>query len=141
MTKENVRPQTGADLGLDGFWADAEVISAYTVQDAVDDGLLVDGQAHPELGEVTRQHCGGRPVYLSRNLFDTIERSANNKRVHTDWKGIWHDVLSMSWVARLPVDRVRAFEVIIVGAGRKRKYRLWVKDQPDGLYFMFPGDD
>ncbi len=90
---------------------------------------------------MTRQHCGERPVYLSRNLYSTIERAVTNRRAHNDWKGVWHDVLSMSLVAWIPVVDVRGFDVIITGVGREWEHRLWVKDQPDGLYFMFPGDD
>ncbi len=110
----------------DPLFAPDDIIFEYTLDQALEDGVLVDAN-EGELAEVTRQHTKLK-VYMTRALFDLIEKAVKNKRQCNDWKGVWHDVLWMSQAAvrRLSPDSPGLFQVIITGAGRKKLYTLKV---------------
>ncbi len=110
----------------DDLFEGADIISTYTLEDALEDGVLVDAN-EGEFAEVTRQHFRVK-CYMTRALFDLIEKAVKNKRQCNDWKGIWHDILWMSQAAvrRLSPDSPGFFQVIITGAGRKKLYTLKV---------------
>lgn len=101
-----------------------EVISAYTRAQAIEDGVLVDGNVG-DLDEVTRQHFK-IPVAMTRRVFDTMERAVENKRHCNDYKGVWHDILWMSHsrCARMIDRHTSLFTVIIKGAGRQTYYHM-----------------
>jgi hypothetical protein len=113
----------------DDLFDDADIICAYTLDQALEDGVMVDAN-EGEFAEVTRQHLGDIKAYMSRALFNLIEKAVKNKRWCNDWKGVWHDILWMSRGARRVVaerDRPALFKVIITGTGRKRLYVLKVQ--------------
>ena len=106
----------------------SDIIYTYTLDQALEDGVMVDAN-EGDLAEVTRQHTKLK-VYMTRALFNLIERAVNNKRWCNDWKGVWHDILWMSKGARRVVaerSRPALFKVIITGTGRKRLYILKVQ--------------
>jgi hypothetical protein len=138
MTEE----QTGGKVNDDLC---ADIIFEYTLEQALEDGVLVDAN-EGEMAEVTRQHAKFK-VYMTRALFDLIERAVKNKRQCNDWKGVWHDILWMSQGARraaLQDGRPYLFKVIITGTGRKRLHTLRVElgfaspesKEPHWVYMM-----
>lgn len=124
---------------LDGL----KLIHTYTVQDAVADGVLVD--AHEgELAEVTAQHLGTVPTFISCGLFEMMRKAVENPKIHNDWRGVWHDVLTMSAArsrARQGLSGTWPFEVIITGVGNNRKHRLFITLDGAGITLMRPEDD
>ncbi len=73
------------------LWTEADVIHVYTTEQAVEDGQLIDAQIG-DLAEVTRQHVGDQPVFLTSHLYSTIRKAVENKRHCNDWKGVWQCV-------------------------------------------------
>lgn len=100
----------------------AEVIYAYTVSQAVEDDILVDANSG-DLAEVTRQHSHV-PLYMSVGVFGLMEKAVDHPRWNNDFRGIWHDILTMSASARYRGGGF--FRVIITGTGRKRIHTLKV---------------
>jgi hypothetical protein len=122
-----------------------DIIFEYTLDQALEDGVLVDAN-DGDLAEVTRQHTQLK-VYMTRALFDLIEKAVKNKRWCNDWKGVWHDILWMSHGARqmaLKDNRPYFFQLIITGTGRKKLYTLKVElgfatpesQEPHWVYMM-----
>ncbi len=110
----------------DQLFTKDDIISTYTLDQALEDGVLVDAN-EGEFAEVTRQHFRVK-CYMTRALFDLIEKAVKNKRQCNDWKGVWHDILWMSKAAirHLSPDSPGFFQVIITGTGRKKLYTLKV---------------
>jgi hypothetical protein len=111
----------------------APIISSYSRAQAIEDGMLVDAQ-QGDLAEVSRQHVGSTSVAMTAGVFALIEKAVKHPRQMNDWRGVWHDVLWMSQVAR----RVSAqrggspvgFKVIITGTGRVRNHVLFASYGP-----------
>lgn len=132
-----------------GFWDDAAVIHVYTRERALEDGVLMDAR-QGAIEEVTRQHMGPSaraprpvPVVLTSALFELIQRAVAHPRHCNDWRGVWHDVLTMSTGARrsaLATGRA-AFRVIITGTGRQRLHTLAVCWDGEAFTFMLEGED
>lgn len=135
--------------GVDDLFGD--LVYVYSRKQALEDGIQVDANTG-DLGEVTRQHFK-YPVYMTKSVYDLMQRAVNNKRWGNDLKGVWHDILSMS---RFPVRRWHTpegfeqveFRVIIRGAGRKSIYNLIATvgptdfDDPSPcVTFQLPGED
>lgn len=76
------------------FWTEADIISRYTREEAIADGVLIDGQIG-DFAEVSRQHFGQKPVAMTAAVFALIKRAVENQKWLNDFKGVWHDVLSM----------------------------------------------
>jgi len=72
----------------------------------------------PLSAEVSKQHYKF-PIYMTRGVYNLIEKAVKNERWANDWKGVWHDILWMSKVMKRNIDeRTVEFQVIIHGAGR-----------------------
>jgi hypothetical protein len=131
-------------------FADAPVISVYTAEQAVDDGFLVDGYA-TEAREIFEGAFGGAPVYLTRALFELIEKAVAHPRWCNDWKGVAHDIVWMAKIGgalKAAQDGARAhgsgrdrFLVIITGTGRRRNHVLDAVIDGNGLTFCLQGED
>ena len=94
---------------------DTEPIYVYTAEQAVQDGVLVSAW-EGELAEVTRQHVQQQlPVYLSRGLYDLAARVRGS-------------------------GSFCCFEVIITGAGRRKRHTLFATLDEAGLTVMLPED-
>lgn len=121
-----------------------EPIHVYTREQAVEDGVLVDAHLG-DLADVTRQHVGGNPCYISAGLWALIEQAVAHPRWCNDYRGVWHDILWMSTGARRYVARQgggrAGFEVIITGTGRRRLHMLSVAWDGDALTYMLPSED
>ncbi len=131
------------------FWTDADVIHAYTAEDAVEDGVLFDARKlDGEAGKMTRDRYNGSPVYLTAGLHALIQRAVDHPRHCNDWPGVWWDVLWMSTAAvnRAAVEAKEQgsgygqFAVIITGTGRRTHHTICVALSGDGLTFMLPGE-
>ena len=101
------------------FFADAEVISSYTTQQAVEDGMLVP------VGQV-----GECPVYFTRNCFERFDLEDDKKR---------RAVVEVGLAALRKPDReddgyrkLRAFNV--------NDEKVWVILDGQGVTFMRPED-
>jgi hypothetical protein len=100
------------------FTAD-DIIYTYTREQAIEDGELIDA-CSGVFAEITCQFFK-IPVAMTRAVFAIIERSVASRTHYNDYKGVWHD---MMWLCFLAARRTSAsqlsFQVIITGAGRKR---------------------
>jgi Family of unknown function (DUF6573) len=102
-----------------------DIIYVYSRKRALEDGEQVDANIG-DLAEVTRQHFKF-PVYMTRAVYDLMERAVNNRKWMNDWKGVWHDIC---WMCRQAVrglprgEDTAVFQVIIRGAGKKCVYTL-----------------
>jgi hypothetical protein len=107
------------------LFTDADIIYAYTREDAIADGVLVDANVG-EFAEITRQHFK-MPVAMTAGVFALIEKAVKNPDWCNDYKGVWHDIC---WMCRYAIKNERAsgssltFPVIITGVGRTRKHHL-----------------
>jgi hypothetical protein len=125
------------------------LISTYTRQQAIEDGVLVDAN-QGELAEVTRQHFRVH-VAMTAAVFAILERAVESRRHLNDFRGVWHDVC---WSLRITISRqledssipALLFRVIITGAGRRRYWTLKALMGPDDegapcLTIMLPEED
>ncbi len=126
------------------LFTEADVISRYTREQALENGLLVDGQVG-EFREVSRQHFGYKPVTMTTAVFDLIKKAVENRKYLNDYKGVWHDVLSMMGfyvkANRNATGNTVVFKVIITGTGRRRHHWLKAVMDGDGLVIMLPEED
>ena len=101
-----------------------EVISSYSREQAIEDGVLVDGMVG-DLAEVSRQHFK-YPVAMTAAVFELMEKAVNHPKWCNDFRGVWHDILWMSKMAKIRrIDATQhLFRVIITGTGRKRYHTL-----------------
>jgi len=122
-----------------------EVIYAYTRQDAIEDGFLVDAMQGP-LADVSRQHFR-YPIAMTAAVFALIEKAVDNEKYLNDFAGVWHDILWMSKTcAHRSTETTRWFKVIITGTGRRRYHELKIvcgpgDDAEPVLTVMLPEED
>jgi uncharacterized protein DUF6573 len=76
------------------------LISTYTRQQAIEDGVLVDAN-DGELAEVTRQHFRVH-VAMTAAVFAILEHALKSRRHSNDLRGVWHDVC---WSLRITISR------------------------------------
>lgn len=113
---------------MNNLFDNAEIISAYTREQAIEDGVLVDVSDM----EIAKEHFK-YPVAFTNAVWAIIEKAVNNKRWCNDLNGVLHDVFWMSKTYYRKLDSTtRIFRVIITGAGRKRNY--------DFKFVCSPGD-
>lgn len=96
-----------------------QITSIYSRAQAIKDGVLVDLNQYIPLEE-----SGVRfPVACTSAVFAIVNRAVDNREHMNDHEGIVWDILSM---LRIGAEKVSGdtlyFQVIIVGAGRQRKY-------------------
>jgi hypothetical protein len=105
-----------------------EVIYAYTRAQAIADGEQVE--LTDDLTQMAQQ-LYKYPIYLTRSVFDLIERAVNNKRHCNDWKGVLWDILYMSQKTGRRLDpQTTQFTVIITGAARKKYHTFLIQCGP-----------
>jgi hypothetical protein len=131
------------------FFTDCDVISSYTREQALADGVLLTAM-EGELEEVTRQHFTV-PVAMTASVFGIIKRAVENPRCTNDYRGVWHDVCWMltQAIARLPRRNSQPellFSVIITGAARGQQWTFKAVIAPDDqgepcLTLMLPDED
>jgi hypothetical protein len=124
-----------------GFWDDAEVLSSYSRNRAIKDGLLVS------LGfPVCREHYK-YPICCTSSVWSIIDRAVKNVRWCNDLEGVLHDILWMSRKFNSKVNETTVlFQVIIKGAGRKTNYVFKLvcgpsDDRTPCLTIMLPEED
>ncbi len=122
-----------------GFWDDAEVISAYSQDQAIEDGVLADVT---EWASHDKGFFGGFTcrVVMTAKLWDAVSRPV----AHQDTRGRAHDVLWMASLAarraiRLGDDR-QDFDVLL-HVGRSHKQRLRVILDGSGVTIGFAEDE
>ena len=88
---------TRTDFNL---FADSEIISAYTREEAVEDGVLVDAQAG-DYREVTASYHRDFPVYMTSAVAALVDEavSAGSSR-----QAAWREVCAWSSRALLSID-------------------------------------
>jgi hypothetical protein len=111
---------------MNNLFSDDEIIHVYSRKEAIEDGFQVDANVG-EFAEVSKQHYKF-PVYMTRGVYELIEKAVKNEKWANDWKGVWHDILWMSRVMKRYIDESTVqFQVIIRGAGRRQKYTMMAK--------------
>ncbi len=106
-----------------------DVISVYTRDDAINDGVLVD-LMQGELGDVCRQHYK-YPIACTAAVWGLIEQAVNHPKHCNDCTGILHDMLHMSKVSYTSHgDDTRLFTVIITGVGKRKYHRFKIACGP-----------
>ena len=122
-----------------------DIISVYTRQDAINDGVLVDLMPG-ELANVVRQHYK-YPIACTASVWSIIETAVTNPKCYNDYAGVLHDILYMSKVSYTPQgDDTRLFTVIITGVGRRKYHRFKIVCGPGDLgepvlTIMLPDED
>lgn len=76
------------------FWAGFEVVSVYTRDDAISDGVLADLSAL--VPDVCREIYPGVSVACTETVWRDIEKAVASKKHCNDIKGVVHDLLWMS---------------------------------------------
>jgi len=71
-----------------------EIMHLYSRKEAILDEQQYDANIEPFL-DVTQQHYKW-PVYMSREVYWTMKESIEGHGSWTDFKGIWHDILTVS---------------------------------------------
>lgn len=121
------------------------VAHAYSRQQALEDGVLVDAMQTP-LGEVSRQHYRW-PIAMTAGVWAVIQRAANNPKTYNDLSGVWHDILWLSQATGQPLSPTEQLvTVTITGAGRRRRWQFKLVSSPDDdgqpcLTVMLPDED
>ena len=69
-----------------------DLISVYTRQDAINDGVLVD-LMQGELANVVRQHYK-YPIVCTASVWGIIEAAVNNPKHCNDYAGVLHDMFA-----------------------------------------------
>ena len=107
----------------ESIWTEADIISRYTREQAIEDGVLVD-LMQDEMEAVCRQHYK-YPVACTAAVFSIMQKAVDNPRWGNDYAGVLHDMLWMSRTHRQQLDPSTVlFDVIIKGAGRQSIYRF-----------------
>lgn len=110
---------------MDDFFTEDDVIHKYTRKQALEDGFQVDANIG-DLAEVTKQHYTW-PVYMTREVFGLMEKAVKDPKWGNDFKGVWHDILTMSKHGKMLGKGTSQFLVIITGTGSKN-YHLMVAE-------------
>ena len=99
-----------------------DVIYSYTRKQAIADGVLIDLSAnYPDETAIYKY-----PVACTAAVWEIIDRACKNKRILNNYKGVVWDVLYMSqqYIISKPTLSIAVFCVNIIGAGRKKLYRM-----------------
>jgi hypothetical protein len=108
---------------MNQFMNTPEIIYSYTRAQALEDGVLVSGN-EGDFAEVSAQHFK-HPIAMTLAVFELIKKAVENPNYENDYKGVWHDILSMSINLSSRIDEsTRLFRVIITGTGIKRIHEL-----------------
>jgi hypothetical protein len=127
-----------------GPFSEADVISRYTREQAIEDGVLVN---MTEWGSATGGFLGGFtcPVAFTRALWEAVEAIPESLVGIADVRGRAHDVLSIASLALRGAQERQGdwvtFDVMLPYRGtRQRKHRLYLILDRDGVTIGFPGD-
>lgn len=122
-----------------------KIIYSYTRKQAVEDGEQV--KLEGELADLAKEAGWRFPVYLTRSVWNIIEKAVNNKNHLNDLKGVLWDIL---WMAARSAKRggsVINFSVAITGAGRNRNWNMIancgptdIDDPSPAITIMLPKD-
>ena len=112
-----------------------EPISVYTLQDAVDDGFMVD--------VTDQQSVYPCPVYISQGILELIETAIANKRHCNDFEGVLHDICWMSQTYLNGGEQGLSgfFIVKIIGTGRKQWQTIKRTRNSEGVTMCLPEED
>ncbi|TSJ78572.1 hypothetical protein [Rariglobus hedericola] len=93
-------PQPGDVINQPGHSFDGfVVVSVYPRAQAIADGVIFDATGG-DLAAISAQHFPGVHVAMTAAMSALIQKSVDHPDHGNDWKGVWHDVLWMSRVAR-----------------------------------------
>ena len=98
-----------------------QYIDVYTRKQAIEDEQQYDANIEP-FSDVTRQHYKW-PVFMSRDVYWLMKESTEAEGSWTDFKGIWHDILTIShsYLAKDLSSRRKSFDVWIRDKDGKEK--------------------
>jgi hypothetical protein len=123
-----------------------QVIHSYTRQEAIEDGeqILASG----ELANIARSIGYKYPVYMTRGVFELVEKAVNNQKHCNDWNGVFNDLMTMSrHCARAISPSCNQFVCIITGTGRVKTHTFYlevgamdINDPEPVMTLMLPND-
>jgi hypothetical protein len=123
-----------------------QVIHSYTRQEAIENGeqILASG----ELANIARSIGYKYPVYMTRGVFELVEKAVNNQKHCNDWNGVFSDLMTMSrHCARVISPSCNQFVCIITGTGRVKKHTFYlevgamdINDPEPVMTLMLPDD-
>jgi hypothetical protein len=101
-----------------GVWDDAEVISTYTREQAIEDGVLVD------VSEMACEASFKVPVAITRAVWEDINDIPPSRKGVEDWRGRLWDLL---WLGAAAAKGSRAGQPemlyrLVMSVGRKKLY-------------------
>lgn len=129
---------------MNDLFKDAEVISAYTRAQAIEDGFLVD------ITEFAREAGFKVPVAVTSGVFSILEPSEELKADGQDLKGRMWDML---WILRIAIRKshwtdttVFAPLMIKTAGGKPEPVKMWAKAGPGDtmdmvITIMLEGED
>lgn len=140
----NINSDEGVSFSKQVF---GQQIYGYSRAQAIEDGVLIDF-SYPEsdTADVCRQHYK-HPVACTAAVFEIMQKSVENKNYCNSYAGVLHDILWMSKAAGIKQDESTVlFNVIIVGASRRRNYTLKLQVGPGDrcepvITIMLPSED
>ena len=111
------------------MFQDAEIIYSYTRKQAIEDGLQL--KLEGEQADLAKEAGYKWPVYMTSGVLGLIERSVASKKHCNDFQGVLWDMLYLSRsTGKILNDRLKTFQVIITGAGRKIYHTLYLESGP-----------
>ncbi len=123
-----------------------QVIHSYTRQEAIEDGeqILASG----ELANIARSIGYKYPVYMTRGVFELIEKAVNNQKHCNDWNGVFNDLMTMSRHCAIAISpSCNQFVCIITGTGRVKQHTFYlevgamdINDPAPVMTLMLPDD-
>lgn len=131
------------------FWADAEIVHAYTRKQAIEDGVLVD-LSQGELGQLCRQAGFKVPMAMTATAFGQCVGGLDGEPLPAgqDQKGrLWDVLMVMRYIAAAHRDSDRFnFEVRVWNGKRHEVVHLWCLIGPGDtgepvLTIMLQGED
>jgi hypothetical protein len=133
---------------MEGLFDGAEIISAYTRENAIDDGVLLDMSQEP-YGKLAKEAGLKWPIAMTATAFGEFAAVSDGPgHVGQDLAGRWWDVLFMFRRTRRAVSELEARWSLKVKDpdGRTRLKELKCVSGPDDngdpcLTFMLPGED
>lgn len=108
-----------------------DVIYTYTRKNAIEDGfqVLLTGD-HAQLAK----EAGWKyPVYLTRGVWDLVEKAVASENHCNDMVGVLWDILFMARFGRDISNDTRAFTVIITGCGHKHDHLFYLQVGPTDI--------
>lgn len=111
---------------MDDIFKDAQVISVYTLQQAIDDGVLVEvfKNRWPELS-------GGKPIVATSHLFNEVSEAAPEAALIEVWNEFVH------WNRNIKPTLAESEQMFVTEMDGKK---IWLIEDRQAFTMMYPED-